>query len=224
MASAHELLLFPATQRGIACTGAPCGRAARRVTPRPRLAAQLHNRCPALSGRGDRDSSPALVLLHHHDALENPARAGVTAKQALKDLVDTLLDLFSCGYSEDTIISVLREHGMASQSAREQSVTDCLALVFITLSCLPAETVTRWSIVRNQPVSERSLSRWRGFCSLIVNGYMQHGQAWYSVAKLQLEQSLAMGAAEPAPVVAERMHVVYQTLNTAAPRFPSRFD
>lgn len=169
-------------------------------------------------------ASPALVLLHHHDALANPSAAGVTTTQALKNLVGTCIDLFALGYSEESILGeVTQQGGESLHSERMQSVTDCLALVFITLSCLPAETVTRWSMGQ-QLVSERSLSRWRGFCSLIVNAYMQHGYAWFSVAKLQVEQSLALGAAEPAPVVAERMSLVYQTLYTAAPRFPSRFD
>jgi hypothetical protein len=155
--------------------------------------------------------NPTLQLLRCYDALCNPSGAGVTASQALKDLVDTCLDLFALGFDEDGLLAEahrLRPEDDSTLSESGAGLADCLALIFITLSSLPAETVTRWSSAA--PVSERSLARWRGFCLMIVNAYLHSGMAWFSVAKLQVEQSLTLGAAEPAPVVAERMSLVYQ--------------
>ena len=134
----------------------------------------------------------------------------MTASQALKDLVDTCLDLFALGFDEDGLVAEAQRLRPGEGTAQESGagLADCLALIFITLSSLPAETVTRWSSAA--PVSERSLTRWRGFCLMIVNAYFTSGMAWFSVAKLQVEQSLSLGAAEPAPVVSERMMLVYQ--------------
>ena len=158
----------------------------------------------------DLANNPTLLLLRHYDALCNPSGAGVTASQALKDLVDTCLDLFALGFDEDGLLAEAQRLRPGDGTSQESGagLADCLALVFITLSSLPAATVTRWSSAA--PVSERSLARWRGFCLMIVNAYFTSGMAWFSVAKLQVEQSLSLGAAEPAPVVSERMMLVYQ--------------
>ena len=188
-------------------------------TPSPRAGWQASR--TLLRARGlddDLAHNPTLVLLRRYDALCNPSGAGVTANQALTDLVDTCLDLFALGFDEAGLVAEAQRlrpgEGTAQEAsdlagvAADSGLADCLALIFITLSSLPAETVTRWSAAA--PVSERSLARWRGFCLLIVNAYFHSGMAWFSIAKLQVEQSLTLGAAEPAPVVAERMSIVYQ--------------
>ncbi len=131
-------------------------------------------------------------------------------------MVDACICVFALGYSEQSLRDELAH--MASTAAATDRLCETVSLVFITLSCLPAETVTRWSAAA--PVSEATLARWAGFTRMIVDAYLHQGYAWYSVARLQLEQSLTLGSAEPAPVVAERMSLIYATLNTAAPRFP----
>ena len=84
---------------------------------------------------------------------------------------------------------------------------------------------------------------------MISDAYFQKGYAWFPIDRLQMEQAATLGRVEAAPVVAERMSVIYQarallvltwraprspltprcgrraqTLNTVAPRFPSMFD
>ncbi len=108
------------------------------------------------------------------------------------------------------------------RAALASRAAETAALVFITLLTCPRATVTRWSAA--PPVSAASLAAWRGFCALISDAYFHKGYAWYSIPRLQLEQAATLGAPEAAPVVVERMSLVYQTLNTVAPRFPSMFD
>ncbi len=87
-------------------------------------------------------------------------------------------------------------------------MSEAVVLVFITLQSCPPRTVTRWS--STAAVSERSLAAWHGFCSLISDAYFHKGHAWFPVDRLQLEQSATLGRVEPAPVVVERMSLVYQ--------------
>jgi hypothetical protein len=51
-------------------------------------------------------------------------------------------------------------------------------------------------------------------CSLISDAYFHKGYAWYPIDRLQLEQAATLGRVEAAPVVAERMSVIYQASTT----------
>ncbi len=121
--------------------------------------------------------------------------------------------------SEDDIRSQLD----ADDAGCSERVCETVSIVFITLGTLPQGTLKRWGKAEGA-VSTRSLQLWRGFCSLISDAYFQKGYAWFPIDRLQLEQAATLGRVEAAPVVAERMSIVYQTLNTVAPRFPSMFD
>ena len=122
-----------------------------------------------------------------------------------------------------------------------------LACVFLTIQLCPANAVPRFaSGDAAGAVSEATRAQWGGFVRLIVDPYFSNGYAWIPIARLQLEQTAvlvcrprrpdrartpplialagAQGRAEPPPVVAERMSIVYEVLNTVCPRFPSRFE
>ena len=101
-------------------------------------------------------------------------------------------------------------------------------------------------VLAMKAASFRLMTRARSLGRLISDAYFHKGYAWYPIDRLQLEQAATLGRVEAAPIVAERMSVVYQarvdvgagafetltrvfacarqTLNTVAPRFPSMFD
>ncbi|KAJ7522213.1 hypothetical protein O6H91_18G001800 [Diphasiastrum complanatum] len=94
-----------------------------------------------------------------------------------------------------------------------QEVEECilwLSLVFITILCAPQPTIVRWS--KTPAVSAEVQSQWRGFCAIIANAYYNRGMAWLPVNVLQLEQMAVHGHAEEASLVADRMRLVFATL------------
>ncbi|CAI5507827.1 unnamed protein product [Closterium sp. Naga37s-1] len=94
-------------------------------------------------------------------------------------------------------------------------VQECVlwvAIVFVTIAVLPQPVVTRWAM--SKAASPDSHVQWKGFCSLIANAYYTQGMAWYSV-----EQMAVAGVAEPAAVVADRMRLVFTTLEVVDPRW-----
>ena len=56
---------------------------------------------------------------------------------------------------------------------------------------------------------------------MISEAYFNLGWAWYSIQKLQMEQTATLGRAEPPADVAQRMSVIYTTLDFVSPRFSS---
>ncbi|GJP56284.1 hypothetical protein CLOM_g15353 [Closterium sp. NIES-68] len=104
-----------------------------------------------------------------------------------------------------------------------QEVHECVlwvAIVFVTIAVLPQPVITRWAL--SKAASPDSHVQWQGFCSLIANAYYTQGMAWYSVGRLQMEQMAVAGVAEPAAVVADRMRLVFTTLEYLTPHWPSR--
>lgn len=93
-----------------------------------------------------------------------------------------------------------------------------LSIVFITILCTPQPTIVRWSSTPS--VSDKTLSKWRGFCAVIANAYYIRGMAWLPVKTLQLEQMAVMGHAEEPSVVASRMRLVFSTLEVVSPQWP----
>ncbi|OAE28577.1 hypothetical protein AXG93_2175s1610 [Marchantia polymorpha subsp. ruderalis] len=112
--------------------------------------------------------------------------------------------------------------GLKSRLATEE-VEECilwLSLVFLTILCSPPPTVVRWS---NTPaVSAEAQFQWRGFCALIANAYYTRGMAWLPVKTLQLEQMAVSGYAEEPSLVADRMRLVFDTLEIICPQWPKQ--
>ncbi|KAI5076107.1 hypothetical protein GOP47_0008172 [Adiantum capillus-veneris] len=102
-----------------------------------------------------------------------------------------------------------------------EEINECIlwsTIVFITILCTPQPTVVRWSSV--SPVSAEAQIKWKGFCALIANAYYIRGMAWLPVKTLQLEQMAVMGHAEEPSLVADRMRIVFATLENVSPQWP----
>eukprot|EP00850_Spirogloea_muscicola_P009831 SM000056S17949 [mRNA] locus=s56:247436:254711:- [translate_table: standard] len=101
-----------------------------------------------------------------------------------------------------------------------EEVRECilwLALVFITIMGIPRTMVLRWS--STSAVSADALLQWRGFTQLIINAYYNQGMAWFSIPRLQMEQLAVVGEAEEASIVADRMRLIFATLEVIEPRW-----
>ncbi|KAL3701222.1 hypothetical protein R1sor_019244 [Riccia sorocarpa] len=109
------------------------------------------------------------------------------------------------------------------QKLATEEVEECilwLTLVFLTILVSPPPTVVRWS---NTPaVSPEGQIQWRGFCALIANAYYTRGMAWLPVKTLQLEQMAVSGYSEEPSLVADRMRIVFDTLEIICPQWPKR--
>lgn len=162
------------------------------------------------------------ALRRRFDVLERPASSNMTFDAAMRAFVEACILAYSLGVSEDFVKNELSQlaEGMAPEQV--ESLSRSLSLVFITITLCPSQSVRRWSTAA--AVSDNTFNLWQGFVRLIVDGYFNQGMVWYSIQRLQLEQSAVLGRAEPAETVAERMSIVYHTLNTVSPKFPSRFD
>ncbi|MCO5604495.1 hypothetical protein L7F22_058662 [Adiantum nelumboides] len=94
-----------------------------------------------------------------------------------------------------------------------EEINECILwsmIVSITILCTPQPTVVRWS--STSPVSAEAQTKWQGFCALIANAYYICGMAWLPVKTLQLEQMAVMGHAEEPSLIADRMRIVFATL------------
>eukprot|EP00270_Netrium_digitus_P000784 TRINITY_DN10886_c2_g1_i1.p1 TRINITY_DN10886_c2_g1~~TRINITY_DN10886_c2_g1_i1.p1 ORF type:complete len:311 (-),score=56.53 TRINITY_DN10886_c2_g1_i1:505-1407(-) len=105
-------------------------------------------------------------------------------------------------------------------SAEEEEMEECLlwlGIVFVTVMCLPNKVVMRWST--SVAASSERILQWRGFCSLITDAYYTKGMAWFPIKRLQMEQLAVSGRAESSAVVADRMCLVFATLEVVDPRW-----
>ncbi len=60
------------------------------------------------------------------------------------------------------------------------------------------------------------------FLFLVSSHFSLRLARWFPIEKLQLEQSLSLGKADPPAIVAERARIVFTTLQMVAPQFPKR--
>lgn len=129
---------------------------------------------------------------------------------SLRDSHENLTEISSAGCTTSLKLKLTSEE-----------IEECilwLTIVFITILCTPQPTVVRWS--STSPVSAEAQSKWRGFCALIANAYYTRGMAWLPVKTLQLEQMAVMGRAEEPSLVADRMRIVFATLENVSPQWP----
>ena len=66
------------------------------------------------------------------------------------------------------------------------------------------------------------MAAWRGFVSMIVTGYFEKRWAWYPIERLQMELNATSGKSTQPALVSEWAGVVYATLESVAPQFPTR--
>lgn len=129
----------------------------------------------------------------------------------LRDSHEELADNLSTGVTTTSV----------KMKLTTEEINECIlwsTIVFITILCTPQPTVVRWS--STSPVSAEAQSKWRGFCALIANAYYIRGMAWLPVKTLQLEQMAVMGHAEEPSLVADRMRIVFATLENVSPQWP----
>ncbi|KAK9819232.1 hypothetical protein WJX74_010056 [Apatococcus lobatus] len=189
----------------------PCCRHSRQAEVQ-RLACRL----AASSGAGPTMTASSIVEEFY--AVQQPATYNIRYSEALKAFAHSAILAYECGYSEDMMQQEL--DGLGPQQGRDS--TDCtvfLSLVWITIMLSPNKSVRRW--VQGAPVSEATLAEWKGFVGMIVDGWFEKRWAWYPINRLQMELSVATGRVERPSVVAEMARIVYTTLETVAPQFPS---
>lgn len=162
-------------------------------------------------------------LARNYHAVQNPIQASTTYSKAVTAFTASAVLAYECGYSEEGLRKGLSE----MQETSDQPVTQkncpasCLELsllVWITLMLAP-KSVVRWGV--GSAVSEETLAIWKGFVSLIVNAYFEQRMSWYPIDRLQTEMSLSTGSFGEPSLVAERARIVFATLESVAPQFPS---
>lgn len=164
-------------------------------------------------------SSPGLPerLASHYSALQNPVSASTTYTKAVQAFTESAVLAYECGYSESALKPRLEQK--ATQIADSPAYCmELVNLVWITLMLTQAGVV-RWGM--NPAVGEETLEIWGGFVSLIVRAYLERGMSGYPIDRLQTEILLSTGKAAEASLVAERARVVFTTLESVAPQFPS---
>ncbi|KAH7434062.1 hypothetical protein KP509_07G099200 [Ceratopteris richardii] len=170
------------------------------------------------------------IALSLHRRYKNVVDRGFS--NHLKDFITAGVTAYAVGCTEEGLrdeLLKLRDSSEYSMEQRSSGVTtsvklkltteeinECIlwsVIVFITILCTPQPTVVRWS--NTPPVSDEAQLKWRGFCALIANAYYTRGMAWLPIKTLQLEQMAVMGHAEEPAIVADRMRLVFATLEEA---------
>ncbi|GLI61152.1 hypothetical protein VaNZ11_003436, partial [Volvox africanus] len=175
-------------------------------------------------------------LARRYYIVQNPALANQLYSKAVQEFTEIAVLAYECGHNEadvDEQLGQLSEDDLRQfkgtppitcPSARpgprqDFDAAECLAmvcLVWITLMLSP-QSVKRWATTA--AVSESTLTQWRGFVAMIVNGYFERRMAWFPLDRLQLELSAVQGRSLAPELVAERARVVYTTLEQVYPQF-----
>ncbi|GLC65370.1 hypothetical protein PLESTF_000285900 [Pleodorina starrii] len=174
-------------------------------------------------GSGSAVPGPSEVirkLARQYYFVQNPALANQLYSKAVEEFTESAVIAYECGHNEQDVDEQL---GQLSEDDLKQlkgfDADECLAmvcLVWITLMLSP-RSVKRWA--KSAAVSEATLTQWRGFVAMIVNGYFERRMAWFPLDRLQLELSAVQGRSLPPELVAERARVVYTTLEQVYPQF-----
>lgn len=165
-----------------------------------------------------------LLLAQSYFALQHPATLNMRYSEAVKKFAETAVTAYECGYAEETLRQELTqavEEPDASDRVKGIDKEDCIlcvCMVWMTLTM--SKSNRRWSTAK--PVSEATLQSWKGFVTLIVNGYMKQRLAWFPIDRLQMEITAVTGRTERPHNVAEWARIVHTTLAQVAPQFPSQ--
>ena len=149
-------------------------------------------------------------------ALRQPSAANITYSTAVRDFTQEAILGYECGLTEASFQQFLTEQTSGSLERRECLEMVCLVWIALLLS---HQARNRWSL--SDPVSQETLERCRGFVELMAVSYFEKGMVWMPIERLQLEQMAIMGQAESTERVAEKARIVFTTLETVAPQFPS---
>ncbi|GIL81619.1 hypothetical protein Vretifemale_10630 [Volvox reticuliferus] len=159
-------------------------------------------------------------LARRYYIVQNPALANQLYSKAVQEFTESAVLAYECGHNEadvDEQLGQLSEDDL--RQLKDFDAAECLAmvcLVWITLMLSP-QSLKRWATTA--AVSECTLTQWRGFVAMIVNGYFERRMAWFPLDRLQLELSAVQGRSLPPELVAERARVVYTTLEQVYPQF-----
>lgn len=160
-------------------------------------------------------------LAKHFYEVQHPALSNRPYSQAVQDFTDSAILAYECGYSESNLREQIQATEDVTKAANDLDFDDCVlctSLVWVTLMIGP-QSVKRWA--SGSAVTEETLQTWRGFVSMIVNGYFDKRMAWFPLDRLQLELSAVKGKAESPDIIAERARLVYTTLERVHPQFPT---
>ena len=172
--------------------------------------------------RGERGEAHARSACTHQRllstflAFRQPIAAKTTYSIALRDFTHVAILGYECGLTEASFQQYLREEDRSALEGKE--CLELVCLIWITL-LLSHQSRTRWSM--SDPVSIETLKRCRGFVELMVISYFDKGMVWIPIERLQLEQRAIDGSSESTERVAEKARIVFTTLETVAPQFPS---
>ncbi|GIL58474.1 hypothetical protein Vafri_13602 [Volvox africanus] len=145
------------------------------------------------SSPGDARPEPSDVvrnLARRYYIVQNPALANQLYSKAVQEFTESAVLAYECGHNEadvDEQLGQLSEDDL--RQLKDFDAAECLAmvcLVWITLMLSP-QSVKRWATTA--AVSESTLTQWRGFVAMIVNGYFERRMAWFPLDRLQLELS-----------------------------------
>eukprot|EP00850_Spirogloea_muscicola_P011179 SM000068S20611 [mRNA] locus=s68:475327:484074:- [translate_table: standard] len=194
----------------------------------------VRRRCGASASLDDEFRSPSAIARGLHRRYKAVLEGGHS--KHLKEFVRAGVTAYSVGCTEEGLRKELEvldlperprlgraDEGPAVQLGcrlAPEEVRECilwLALVFITIMGIPRTMVLRWS--STSAVSADALLQWRGFTQLIINAYYNQGMAWFSIPRLQMEQLAVVGEAEEASIVADRMRLIFATLEVIEPRW-----
>lgn len=148
-------------------------------------------------------------------AVRSPVSAKTTYSVAVREFVAVAVLGYECGLTDTGFSDFL------STEITDLDASTCLelvCLVWITL-IYSYKAINRWSAI--DPVSERMFEKWKGFVKFMVIAYFEKGMAWVPIDRLQLEQTVMMGESEAPAIVAEKARIVFTTLETVAPQFPT---
>ncbi|KAL3160118.1 hypothetical protein ABBQ32_010895 [Trebouxia sp. C0010 RCD-2024] len=189
-----------------------------------RRAGRVHAAAGVPTNNAPATAAVPLLLAQSYFALQHPAVLNMRYSQAVKEFAEAAVTAYECGYAEDTLRQELAratEEPSTSDNVKTIDKEDCLlcvCMVWMTLTM--AKSTRRWSTAK--PVSEATLASWKGFVTLIVNGYMRQRLAWFPIDRLQMEITAVTGRTERPHNVAEWARIVHTTLAQVAPQFPSQ--
>lgn len=159
-----------------------------------------------------REEGMGMALLSRYRNLQEPAKRNTRYSEALAGFVDAAVIAYSLGATAEGVMKELEGIGEGTEEERRKC-REMLAVSWLTIQVAPSvrQDCKRWTPSR--AVGEEEESKWRGFVELIVDGYFTKGWVWYPLGRLYAERNLNPAAeSEPAPVICERMRVVYQSL------------
>ncbi|GAX78315.1 hypothetical protein CEUSTIGMA_g5757.t1 [Chlamydomonas eustigma] len=189
-------------------------------------------RIAAASENGGISTNLSDDLVRLYFQMQCPALANKLYSDAIKDFTQQAILAYECGCNEADLCEQLQQSALTDKCglshqrpAQAIDMGQCLiaiTLVWLTLMISPCNgSAKRWAT--GTAVSDLTVQRWKGFVSLIVDGYFDHRMAWYPLDRLGLEVVASCGESETPDKIAEKARLVFTTLEQVHPQFPSMY-